>query len=224
MKRKIDGFLNLKLNNSEMKSKKVAIIDYGAGNTSSIFNAIKFLEYEPKFISKPEESKNFSHLILPGVGNFGKLAKNLLEKKWKFAIEKFIKEGHMLFGICVGMQLLFESSEEAPGISGLGILNGSLTHFRTNNFKLPVPHIGFNLVNHKNTKIWSQIKNNSPFYFVHSYKISNTDEDITTGKTVYQDEFISFVEKNNVYGSQFHPEKSHGVGLKLIKNFLNLKN
>ena len=206
--------------------KKVGIIDYGAGNTSSIFNAINFLEYQAKFISNPEEAENFSHLILPGVGNFGKLAKNLKEKKWKFTIEKLVKNGHMLFGICVGMQLLFEKSEEAPDAEGLGFLSGSLSNFKSNdnNFKLPVPHIGFNSVSHKNTPIWKDIKNNSPFYFVHSYKIVNTDENVVTSKTTYQNEFISFIEKNNIYGSQFHPEKSHLTGLKLIKNFLELKN
>ncbi len=206
--------------------KKVGIIDYGAGNISSIFNAINFLEYDAKFISRPSEANNYSHLILPGVGNFGKLAKNLQENNWKFEIEKLVKDGHMLFGICVGMQLLFEKSEEAPNDEGLGLFRGSLTNFKSkdNDFKLPVPHIGFNLVTHQNTPIWKDIKNNSPFYFVHSYKIVNTDENVLTCRTTYQNDFISFVEKNNIFGSQFHPEKSHLTGLKLIKNFLEFKN
>ena len=125
----------------------------------------------------------------------------------------------MLFGICVGMQLLFESSEEAPGASGLGILNGSLTNFKTNNFKLPVPHIGFNLVSHKNTKIWNQIKNNSPFYFVHSYCFNLENSIHEIGKTFYGSEFSSIISKENIVGVQFHPEKSQKYGLKILNNF-----
>ena len=132
----------------------------------------------------------------------------------------------MLFGICVGMQLLFENSEEAKGVKGLGLLKGSLSNFQSTEkkFNLPVPHIGFNNVLHKNTPVWKDIKNNSPFYFIHSYKVNDTTDEVKTCKTVYQDEFISFVEKDNIFGSQFHPEKSHLTGLKLIKNFLELKN
>ncbi len=208
-----------------MHNKKVAIIDYGAGNTGSIFNAVNYLGYEAIFISKPENAKNYSHIVLPGVGNFGKLAKNLENKNWEYFIRDLIKNGHKLFGICVGMQLLFESSEEAPNIKGLGIFKGCLNNFKSinNKFKLPVPHIGFNLVEHKNTNIWKGIKNKSPFYFVHSYKINTTDDDVVVAKTTYENEFISFVEKENVFGSQFHPEKSNLTGLKLIKNFLDLK-
>ena len=209
-----------------MLKKKVGIIDYGAGNSGSIYNAINYLEYEPKFIQKPEEAKDYSHLILPGVGHFGKLANNLIKNNWNTKLNHLVSRGHMLFGICVGMQLLFENSEEAQGIKGLGLLKGSLLNFQSveNKFKLPIPHIGFNNVSHKNTPVWKDIKNNYPFYFVHSYRIIDTADEVKTCKTVYQDEFISFVEKDNIFGSQFHPEKSHLTGLKLIKNFLELKN
>jgi len=209
-----------------MSKKKVGIIDYGAGNSGSIYNALNYLEYEPKFIQNPEEAKDYSHLILPGVGHFGKLANNLKSSNWNIKLGTLANRGHMLFGICIGMQLLFENSEEAPGISGLGLLKGSLLNFKSSEkeFKLPVPHIGFNNVLHKNTPVWKDIKNNSPFYFIHSYKVSNTTDDVKTCKTIYQNEFVSFVEKDNIFGSQFHPEKSHLIGLKLIKNFLELKN
>ena len=209
-----------------MSKKKVGIIDYGAGNSGSIYNALNYLEYEPKFIQNPEEAKDYSHLILPGVGHFGKLASNLKSSNWNIKLGTLANRGHMLFGICVGMQLLFENSEEAQGIKGLGLLKGSLLNFQSveNKFKLPIPHIGFNNVSHKNTPVWKDIKNNSPFYFVHSYRIIDTGDEVKTCKTVYQDEFISFVERDNIFGSQFHPEKSHLTGLKLIKNFLELKN
>lgn len=209
-----------------MSKKKVGIIDYGAGNSGSIYNALNYLEYEPKFIQNPEEAKDYSHLILPGVGHFGKLANNLINNNWNTKLNHLVSRGHMLFGICVGMQLLFEKSAEAQGVKGLGILKGSLLNFQSleKKFKLPIPHIGFNNVLHGNTPVWKGIKNNSPFYFVHSYRVIETADDVKTCKTVYQDEFISFVEKDNIFGSQFHPEKSHLTGLKLIKNFLELKN
>lgn len=209
-----------------MSKRKVGIIDYGASNSGSIYNAINYLGYEAKFIQNPEDAENYSHLIFPGVGHFGKLANNLIKNNWKIKIDDLIKRGHMLFGICVGMQLLFENSEEAQGIKGLGLLKGSLSNFKSieKEFKLPIPHIGFNNVLHQDTPVWKGIKNSSPFYFVHSYRIIDTSSEIKICKTVYQDEFISFVEKENIFGSQFHPEKSHLVGLKLIKNFLELKN
>ena len=209
-----------------MKKKEVGIINYGAGNTGSIYNAVKYLEYTPKFIENPDEAKNYSHLILPGVGNFGILANNLKKKNWQNTLNNLLKNGQSLFGICVGMQLLFENSEESTDSKGLGLLKGSLYNFQSDNeeFKLPVPHIGFNKVFHQNTPIWKNIKNNSPFYFVHSYRITNTEDKVTTCKTIYQNEFISFVEKENLFGSQFHPEKSHITGLKLIQNFLELAN
>ena len=209
-----------------MSKKKVGIIDYGAGNSGSIYNALNYLEYEPKFIQNPEEAKDYSHLILPGVGHFGKLANNLINNNWNTKLNHLVSRGHMLFGICVGMQLLFEKSAEAQGVKGLGILKGSLLNFQSleKKFKLPIPHIGFNKVLHGNTPVWKGIKNNSPFYFIHSYRVIETADDVKTCKTAYQDEFISFVEKDNIFGSQFHPEKSHLTGLKLIKNFLELKN
>ena len=114
-----------------MSKRKVGIIDYGASNSGSIYNAINYLGYEAKFIQNPEDAENYSHLIFPGVGHFGKLANNLIKNNWKIKIDDLIKRGHMLFGICVGMQLLFENSEEAQGIKGLGLLKGSLSNFKS---------------------------------------------------------------------------------------------
>ena len=105
----------------------------------------------------------------------------------------------------------------------LSLIKGTFQVFNETN-NLPLPHIGFNEVIHNKTPIWKGIDNNSPFYFIHSFKITKTNDDVVTSKTTYGDEFISFVEKDNVFGSQFHPEKSHYVGLKLLKNFLELQN
>ena len=206
-------------------NKQVGIIDYGAGNLASIYNAINYLGYRPKFITNPDEAKKFSHLILPGVGAFGKLAKILEKKGWSLMLKNLTNEGTYLFGICVGMQLLFESSEEGSDTKGVSLIKGRFSNFKTNNekFVLPVPHMGFNEVCHQSTKIWEGIKNNSPFYFVHSFRVTDTSDNISIGTTTYGEKFISFVEKKNIFGSQFHPEKSHDSGLKLIKNFIELK-
>ena len=206
-----------------MPKKKVGIIDYGAGNLGSIYNAIKYLEVQTKIISLPSDLSQFSHLILPGVGSFGKLADNLKEKDWPNKIKDFVQKGNSLFGICVGMQLLFEQSEESKNAIGLNLFKGSFKIFDKSD-DLPLPHIGFNEVLHKNTPIWKGIKNKSPFYFIHSFNIKKTQDGVITAKTNYGNEFISFIEKDNIYGSQFHPEKSHYVGLKLLKNFLEIDN
>ena len=202
--------------------KKVGIIEYGAGNLGSIYNALNFLEFNVKIISNPSEIRNFSHLILPGVGSFGKLANNLKSKNWHEKIELHIKNGNLFFGICIGMQLLFEKSEEDKNAVGLSFIKGEFKKF-DKNLNLPIPHMGFNEVSYINSPIWAGIKNNSPFYFVHSYRLKNTSDESLKSKTTYGDEFVSFVEKENVFGSQFHPEKSHNCGLKLLKNFVELK-
>ena len=204
-----------------ISKKKVGIIDYGAGNLGSIYNAIKYLNAPTKIISNPENINQFSHLILPGVGSFGTLSKNLKKKNWPNDIREFVKKGKSLLGVCVGMQLLFEESDESKGAKGLSLIKGSFQVFNESN-KLPLPHIGFNEVIHNKTAIWKGIENNSPFYFIHSFRIMKTNDEVITSKTTYGDEFISFVEKDNVFGSQFHPEKSHYVGLKLLKNFLEV--
>ena len=205
-----------------IEKKKVGIIDYGAGNLGSIYNAFNYLNAKTEIISDPIDLKKFSHLILPGVGSFGELSNNLKKKDWPEKIKKFIKDGKSLLGICVGMQLLFETSEESQNSIGLSLIKGSFKIFGEND--LPLPHVGFNEVTHNNTPIWKGIKNNSPFYFIHSFRISKTQDKVIQAKTKYGDEFISFIEKDNIYGSQFHPEKSHHVGLKLLKNFLNINN
>ena len=202
---------------------KVGIIDYGAGNLGSIYNAITYLTIDVNIVSSPKDINKFSHLILPGVGSFGKLSDNLKKKNWPNKIEKFVKEGKSLLGVCVGMQLLFEQSDESKGAQGLGLIKGHFNIFN-NSTKFPLPHVGFNEVEHKNTEIWRGIENKSPFYFIHSFKIKKVKDNVISSKTIYGEEFISFVEKNNVFGSQFHPEKSHYVGLRLLKNFLEIKN
>ena len=121
------------------------------------------------------------------------------------------------------MQLLFQESDESKGVKGLGLIKGKLQMFNRSS-NLPIPHVGFNEVNFTNSKIWNGIKNKSAFYFIHSYRITENEENIKISTTTYGEKFISFVEKENIFGAQFHPEKSHVIGLRLLKNFIGLKN
>ena len=114
---------------------------------------------------------------------------------------------------------MFEEGEENGTIKGLGLFKGKCKIFSKNN-KLPLPHMGFNFVKHENSMIWKNIPNPSPFYFVHSYRIKNSEDNALISRTYYGEEFISFIEKKNIFGAQFHPEKSHKIGLKLLSNFI----
>ncbi len=200
--------------------KKVAIIDYGAGNTASLVNAIRYINYEPIILKEPV-NQNFSHIILPGVGAFGKLAKNLKNFGFDDFLTENKKKGNFILGICIGMQLLFKSSDEGKYEKGLGFIDGNFEMFN-NKKNLPIPHIGFNSVKYEKSLIWDKIKNNSSFYFIHSYRIKKIESDCKYATSEYGEEFICFVEKDNIYGSQFHPEKSHKNGLQFLTNFLNL--
>ena len=204
--------------------KKVAIINYGAGNLASLINAVDYLGYNTVVLDRPKKNYDFSHIILPGVGNFGKLSDNLNKLGFNDYLIKNREVGNYIFGICVGMQLLFKSSDESKNSKGLNFFEGNFKLFnfkKTNN--LPIPHIGFNSVEHKSTEIWKNVPNKSFFYFIHSFRINSIDKNFVTGITNYGQKFTSFIEKNNIFGSQFHPEKSHKNGLTLLSNFLKLK-
>ena len=209
-----------------MRNKQVGIINYGSGNLASVYNAVDYLGFKPIFITEQNEARKFSHLILPGVGSYAKLANFLQTSGWSSTLKEITKSGIFLFGICIGMQLLFEEGEEGGITKGIGLFSGTCRSFCFKNKKndLPIPHIGFNEVNHRNTKVWKGIDNNSPFYFVHAYRIKKTSSETIAGTTNYGESFISFIENQNIFGSQFHPEKSHNVGLRLLKNFIELKN
>ena len=202
--------------------KKIAIINYGAGNLGSVINAVEHLDHKPVVLNKPKNNEFFSHIILPGVGNFGQLSKNLVDTGFKDFLDNNKSKGSYIFGICVGMQLLFDTSDEDKSSKGLAYLNGKIQPLNTSNKEFPVPHIGFCSVKHKKSKIWKNIPDNTFFYFIHSYYLKNTKEHFISGTSFYGDEFISFVEHDKIFGSQFHPEKSHKNGLKLISNFIEL--
>ena len=205
--------------------KKIGIINCGFGNTASIINAIEYLNFDYKILKSPENLDELTHLILPGVGSFNNAAKKLREFGWPKAIKHFISDSKPFLGICLGMQLMFERSSENGNEEGLALFQGNCEPFskKTN---IKTTHIGFSPVDRPNpkSKIWKDIPNNSPFYFIHSYRVlfeSKANlENYLISKTIYGDEFISFIEKDKIFGAQFHPEKSHYIGISLIKNFI----
>jgi glutamine amidotransferase len=198
----------------------IAVIDYGMGNLKSVTNALEKLGADAVVTRDKQVIKASKAIILPGVGAFGKCIENLEKLELLDFIKETIGEGKQYLGICLGMQVLFESSEEAPGIAGMGVLKGTVPRF-TGNIK--IPHMGWNNIKiAKETEILRGIDNSEYFYFVHSYYCSPEDKGIVATTTTYGEEFVSSVQKDNIFACQFHPEKSQKVGLQLLQNFVNL--
>ncbi len=198
---------------------KISIIDYGLGNIHSIQNAIKKLGYESCLVDKKSEIINSSHLILPGVGSFGHAMEILKKKEIDLAIKEYVKLGKPILGICLGMQLLFESSEENGFNEGLSLLEGKVLPFIKND-NYTVPQVQWNKVS-KNGYLFENIKNDSFFYFLHSYYINTENKNYNLNYSRYNKiNYISAVQYKNISAVQFHPEKSGEIGLELIKNFI----
>jgi glutamine amidotransferase len=200
---------------------KVAIIDYGMGNIKSIVGALKYLKVENISVTNNIQSIAISDkLILPGVGSFSKAMENIKKLNIDKNLKSAVDDGKPILGICLGMQLMGESSIENGYHDGLGFVRGSVHKFTKNNLK--VPHIGFNQVDYpKNSKLFRGIDNYSDFYFVHSFKMIS-DSNINQSVCHYGEDFIASYEKDNIAGVQFHPELSQVNGLKLLNNFINL--
>lgn len=197
----------------------IGIIDYGIGNISSFYNIYKENDIKLKLISKPHElDHNVKKLILPGVGSFDKAISLLKNKSLFEAIISFSEnENNKLLGICVGMQILAEKSSEGK-CQGLGLIDGNFE--KLNNRILP--HIGWNSAKlKKKINLFDGIKQDTYFYFLHSYALLSLDEKYTICTTSYDENFISAFNKKNIYGIQFHPEKSHLAGTKILLNFYN---
>lgn len=202
-----------------MIKKKIGIIDHNYGNFSSVFNAIEFLHVEFGVISHPDQFNEYSHFILPGVGSYLELMKKLSKKKLINSIIDVIDQKKLFLGICVGMQILTDYGEEFIKSNGLKLIDGSTTKMNTNEI---LPHVGWNeILIDKKSKLFDGIKNKSEFYFTHSYVVE-CDNKYVSSNFEYGSNFISSIEKQNIFGVQFHPEKSQKNGLRLLNNFCNL--
>lgn len=201
----------------------VAIIDYGAGNLQSVSKALDFLGCDSEITMDKEKIENASHIILPGVGSFEDAMASIRERGLEDIIKKSADGSKPFLGICLGLQLLFEESEESPGVEGLGIFKGKIVKIPKNN-GLKVPHMGWNSVSLKqNNGIFKGIKDNSYFYFVHSYYLPENENGVVAGTTQYGVEITCAVQNGLVSAVQFHPEKSSDAGLQLLKNFTALE-
>ncbi|MDD5109095.1 MAG: imidazole glycerol phosphate synthase subunit HisH [Candidatus Omnitrophica bacterium] len=202
---------------------KIAIIDYGMGNVHSVAKAIAFFGATPVITNKKSNISSAAKIILPGVGAFDDAIFELEKQDLISVIKEQVKQKKPFLGICLGLQLLFESSQEAKINKGLGILGGSVVKFITAD-NLKVPHMGWNDLKIIAGKcpLLNGVTDNSQVYFCHSYYPKPFDESVVAATTDYGIKFASVLWKDNVYGAQFHPEKSQGVGLKMIENFVKL--
>lgn len=200
----------------------IAIIDYDAGNIKSVEKAIVSLGEEVCITRDRDVILGAEKVILPGVGSFG----DAMEKIRKYGLEEVIKEvvkkKTPFLGICLGLQLLFERSDESPGVKGLSILEGEIVRIPDKE-DLKIPHIGWNSLRFPNKgRLYKGLEEESYVYFVHSYYLNAKDKDIVVATTEYGTLIEASVEKDNVFACQFHPEKSSDVGLKILKNFIEL--
>ncbi|MBR1730859.1 MAG: imidazole glycerol phosphate synthase subunit HisH [Ruminococcus sp.] len=200
----------------------IAIIDYGAGNIQSVYKALKFIGRDCIITNKKEEILNADGAILPGQGSFGDCMDSMKKSGTDKAVIEFIKSGKPFLGICVGLQLLFEKSEENPETDGLGIFKGTIRRI-PNGEGLKIPHMGWNSINIlKNDGIFKDIRDNPYVYFVHSYYLDSEEKTIVSAQTEYGVKIDAAVSHGNVTATQFHPEKSGEVGLKMLKNFAEI--
>lgn len=201
----------------------IGIIDYDAGNIRSVEKALAYLGEETVVSREPEILMKADKVILPGVGSFGVAMENLHKYNLVPMIKDLVHKGTPLLGICLGLQLLFESSEETPGVEGLGILKGKILKIPSSE-GLKIPHMGWNSLHLQNNgRLFKDIPEDTYVYFVHSYYLQAEDPEIVKAVTNYSTWIHASVEKNNVFACQFHPEKSSKYGLKILENFAKIE-
>jgi glutamine amidotransferase len=201
----------------------IAIIDYDAGNIKSVEKAFQYIGEETILTRDTDVLLNADHVVLPGVGAFGDAMQKIKDYHLENTIYDIVDKKIPFMGICLGLQLLFESSDETPGVSGLGILPGKILRIPDAD-GLKIPHIGWNSLELTNNgRLFEGIHNDAYVYFVHSYYLKAKEEEIVKASTEYGTHIHASVEKDNVFACQFHPEKSGDVGLEILKNFAKLK-
>lgn len=200
----------------------IAIIDYDAGNLKSVEKALVSLGEVPVITREKDAILNADKVILPGVGAFGDAMEKLQQYGLTDVIRQVAKNDTPLLGICLGLQLLFESSEESPGVEGLGICKGKILRIPATD-GLKIPHMGWNSLHYDHSgRLFAGIEEDSYVYFVHSYYLEAEDEAIVTASTEYAVHIHASIEQGNVFACQFHPEKSSDTGLAILKNFIKL--
>ncbi|MDF1862633.1 MAG: imidazole glycerol phosphate synthase subunit HisH, partial [Verrucomicrobiales bacterium] len=200
---------------------RVGVIDYGGGNLQNVLNVLKFLGHEGSLVSRPSGMDSIDRLLFPGVGSFGDCVEDLDRKQLREPILEWLGADRPFFGICLGYQVLFESSVESPGLKGLGFFEGEVVKFDAGH-GLKVPHMGWNEVTPKerNYTLWSGTPTPLHLYFVHSFYPQPADSGLINSTTEYGDSFASSIGQGNIFACQFHPERSQEAGLTLIRNFL----
>lgn len=201
----------------------IAMIDYDAGNIKSVEKAMELLGQEVVLTRDPQILLSADHVILPGVGSFGDAMEKLRKYDLVPVIHEIVENGIPFLGICLGLQLLFESSEESEGVQGLGILKGKIVRFdEKEGYK--IPHMGWNSLHIKeDARLFAGVPEDSYVYFVHSYYLQAEDESIVKATSQYANLIHASVESGNVFACQFHPEKSSDVGLQILKNFISIQ-
>lgn len=200
----------------------ITLLDYGAGNVRSVINAVERIGETVHLVRSGADILSAEKLIFPGVGAFGSMMRILHQKKYIEPLQAYLRADRPFLGICLGLQALFEGSEEAPGIAGLGLIPGVVKRFH---IRLSVPHIGWNgLVVRQPSRIFNGLGGHEKFYFVHSYHVVPQEDSTVLTYTDYDCRFVSSIQKGNIIATQFHPEKSGDVGLRVLKNFIETRN
>ncbi len=201
----------------------IAVIDYGAGNLQSVVKALDFIGCESIVTDKKEEILKADGAILPGVGSFADAMSCMKKTGADEAVLEFVQTGKAFLGICLGLQLLFDGSEESPDVQGLGLLKGSIKKIPNQNGTLKIPHMGWNSLDLlKKDGIFKNIPDDPYVYFVHSYYLKAENENIVAARTNYGINIDVAVQYKNIFATQFHPEKSGEVGLQILRNFIDI--
>ena len=204
---------------------KIAIVNHGAANIHSVVNMLNHIGYDPIITQSAHDLFHVDKIILPGIGNAQKVWHTLEELGYVDSLKEAVEiQKKMIFGICVGMQLMTDGSDEGNS-PGFGWIKGRCRkfHFESNELQIKIPHMGWNKILPKSgKKIFSYVKEEQKFYFVHSYFVDCEDKEDIAASSIYGKDFVCSVEKNNVFGVQFHPEKSHSYGMNLLAHFVAL--
>ena len=199
--------------------KKLALIDYGRGNLRSVANALGQEGAEVRLVDRPEALAGLDAMVLPGVGSFGDCVRQLHESGLWEPVQQWLAADRPFLGICLGYQMLFESSDESPGVPGLGYFRGKVRRFRSGTLK--IPHMGWNTLDLRaDYPLWQGLGENPHVFFVHSFFPEPQDQSLVTARTDYGETFAASIGRGQLAATQFHPEKSQAAGLTILRNFI----